>query len=203
LYYFLDGRLLSPSFLTKVSVLVILAGLVFSFYILNLRNRLTVVGYRAFAVGMIVLIVSSIGFGFYVFGSPMTQRSIKFDQERISQLNNIQYQIINYWQRKGTLPNTLTDLNDPLAYENIPADPETKQAYGYKKTGAQTFELCATFSKDTDTIKKLANSYNYESYPVIKEQNNWDHPAGEHCFARSIDADLYPITKPTDINVVR
>src|SRR3989338_7171492 len=67
---------------------------------------------------------------------------------------NMQGQVVNYWQRKGELPNSLTDLNDSIAGYVVPQDPETKQGYGYavKNVAGLSFELCATFNLPSPAV---------------------------------------------------
>ena len=100
------------------------------------------------------------------------------------------YQKINYWQQKGSLPENLESLKDPISGYSLPLDPESKAPYEYKKTGAMSFELCAEFNKEStkDSMSRMAYIE-----PVGKTPENWQHSAGRNCFSRTIDPELYPV----------
>ena len=137
-------------------------------------------------------------------GSPFTLRMKRFDERRVNDLQNIQYQIVNFYQRKGSLPNNLDELKDPIAGFNIPLDPDSNVSYGYEKvsdppTGEAglSFKLCADFSLESGTqidSKGMSRPMpiSSEAYPV---NENWRHQKGAVCFDRKIDKDLYPILK--------
>jgi hypothetical protein len=130
-------------------------------------------------------------------GSPATARSQRFDSTRISDLQNIQWQVINFYQAKGSIPESLEILKDPLSGSYIPNDPETKQPYVLTKTGPASFKLCATFAlamSDKDQAIQKGESVAYPAYPGGVDQN-WQHTAGNYCFERTIDKDLFPIRK--------
>ena len=111
-------------------------------------------------------------------------------------LQNIQWQVVNYWQQKEKLPATLAELNDPIANNIIPLDPQTKEAYEYASTGARSFKLCATFAIEggTNVLQGRTMAVPTEPVPVNgKEvQDNWQHAAGKVCFDRTIDPQRYP-----------
>lgn len=184
------GGALPTTFALKAAVLLVVAGLGFGYFFLDLRrywetNR-TNLGYAAYA--FIAIVLGSIILGFLVMGSPTTQRELRMDAERVNNLSTIQYQIVDYWQRNSKLPATLADLNDSLGYYGVPTDPETNQPYTYSVTGANTFQLCATFAQSS------AIEMNGEYYPelsMVKDASNWKHDAGNHCFTRTIDPALY------------
>ncbi len=191
LYYFLDGQLITLSFSLKVLVLLILSVLVFSFYLLDLQEKLNKKGHLIYGVIAFLVVLASIIVGFMVMGSPMTQRAIKIDSQRVSDLQNIQYQITNYWQIKQALPENLDSLKDSLLDWSLPTDPETKSDYEYTKTGLTTFKLCALFSLANNEKQNLMTS----PYPYELESENWQHEAGQTCFDRTLDPDRYPPIK--------
>ena len=120
----------------------------------------------------------------------LDERAKKFDDQRVSDLTSIQYQVVNYFQKKGTLPIALGDLNDPLASFMVPTDPLTGDTYIYQSTGQDSFMLCATFAfpsriQDSKTIM-LAPTDSFQTFT---------HDKGKVCFSRTIDTDLYPIIK--------
>jgi len=121
----------------------------------------------------------------------------RFDERRVNDLQNIQYQIVNFYQRKGELPNNLDELKDPIAGFNIPLDPDSAVPYGYEKVADLNFKLCADFSLESGAqidSKGMSRPtpINSEVFPL---NENWWHSSGRQCFDRKIDKDLYPILK--------
>ncbi|MEX1000312.1 MAG: DUF5671 domain-containing protein [Thermodesulfobacteriota bacterium] len=194
IYMFLDGRELTSGFLLKVLVLLVIACGVFAYYLRDIRGVIEKKERNAWRAISSIFIISSIILGFVVVGSPATQRAIRYDQERLSDLQATQWQLINYWQQKGELPSELSMLNDAIGGFSVPSDPETDLPYTYIQTSPTSFQLCAVFnleSPDAVGIPSLARMPYYE--PGMMRMEAWDHPAGEHCFDRTIDPDLYPI----------
>ena len=195
LYYFLDGQLLTTSFILKVISVLVVAALIFTYYLLDLRGRLGKNGNRVFTIIGLIIILASIVAGFMVIGSPMTQRAKRLDNQRLSDLQNIQWQVVNYWQQKGVLPKTLADLTDPIANFTAPVDPETKTAYEYRAKPPTQFELCATFALAGDSGLS-ERAYSVPAKPMAiggdPTLDNWQHPAGQQCFSRTIDPERYP-----------
>jgi len=128
-------------------------------------------------------------------GTPQTQRLERYDSQKISDLQNIQWQIVNYWQQKGEIPQTLEALRDPISGFMLPHDPQTGEDYGYRATGELSFELCADFNRPT---RKATAS----RVPVpVKfsgglDSDSWQHGVGSECFPRTIDPELYPVREP-------
>ena len=123
-----------------------------------------------------------------IAGSPFAERERKFDDRRLSDLQNIQYQIVSYWQQKDALPPTVDALKDEISGFVPPKDPETNSPYEYKTTGALSFELCAVFNQPTRK-EQLMNTP--RAYPMEMGVEVWNHEAGRTCFTRTIDPELY------------
>lgn len=191
LYSFLSGGEITAAFFAKVVVILVVIGSVFWYYVKVLRTQggLPEGTHKRIFFGAATAVVISIVVGFLVMGSPGTQREKRFDEYRISDLQNIQYAIANYWQAKQVLPQTLDELNDPIKGMVVPTDPKTGEAYEYSVlTAARTFELCATFSRESDERSISVR------YPTMGGET-WAHEAGHVCFTRTIDPDLYPPLK--------
>lgn len=182
---FLGGELTTRFMLKVISVFVVLA-LVFEYYLLNLRENYSY-NKKIFWTATVLIILSIIT-GFYVMGSPATQRKMRFDETKIYDLQSIQSQIINYWQQKEKIPSTLADLNDSISGFITPKDPETTSDYGYEIISATAFKLCANFNLDGEN--RLNENAPYPAGSNLKE--NWDYKKGYYCFDRSIDVELYP-----------
>lgn len=195
---FLSGEL-TTRFLLKVLVILVVAGMGFWYYLHELRGTWELQERKSKLIGGVLslVIIGSIIGGFIVIGSPMKARDVRFDNERLGHLQGLQSNILNYWQQKESFPPTLAALENPLAYVTVPMDPETGEAYGYSVTGPLTFELCATFTLPSDAANR---SIPDKSMAPVREtwgmQESWEHPAGLHCFQRTIDPELFPPYKP-------
>lgn len=145
---------------------------------------------KSFVYTIVVIVVIAIVAGFFIVGSPATERQRRFDQQRTNDLNMIQSFIIDYWTSKNfTLPQSLEQLNDETRGVIVPNDPQTDADYEYIIKGANHFELCAAFnlpSMDSPNIAKTAPSLDY--YGRLQ---NWSHDAGRVCFDRPLDKDFY------------
>ena len=192
IYYFLDGQELTAAFLLKILSVLVVTGVIFGYYMDDLKDRLTGLRRNVWRVVAAALVVGSIVAGFSVLGTPASQRMLRYDSQKVSDLQNIQWQIVNYWQQKGILPASLAELQDPISTFITPVDPQTKKLYEYKKTGTLSFDLCADFNKPTQTI---GGSMTRVAYPEStgKFNENWQHEAGRKCFSRTIDPELYPV----------
>lgn len=188
IYQFLSGEFATTFFL-KVAAVALVAGMVFGYYFYELRRD---AGKPApqrslFRYGSLAVVIISIVLGFVIVGSPTTARERQYDERRISDLQSIQWQIVNYWQSKEQLPQSLNQLNDPISGYTLPLDPETGMSYEYTATGSAAFELCATFdqqSRDTEASMVKPTSG--------VTDDSWMHDTGRTCFTRTIDPQLYP-----------
>lgn len=194
--FFLGGEVTTRFILKALSVLLV-AGVVFGYYLDDVRRETPTKLAKYFAWGTGALVLVCVVGSFFIVGSPATARLIQFDQQKISDLQTIQGQIVNYWQRKETLPSSLSDLNDPLSNYKVSNDPQTNQPYEYivKDAANLSFELCANFNKEgTDQYSQTLPKSVYN--PAGQPMDNWQHSAGRVCFERTIDKQLYPpITK--------
>ncbi len=187
IYNFLNGEL-TVRFLLKALVILAVAGAIFGYYLWDIRpwreNHLTRARLWAWSTALLVLL--SIVGGFTAVGSPFEQRRVRLDERRVSDLQQIQWQIVNYWQRKESLPERLETLHDPLSGFILPLDPESGSPYEYRQIADRSFELCATFA--TRSVEKPG-----AREPVPEgAQEVWDHDPGRKCFERTIDPELYP-----------
>tara|TARA_Y100000310_G_scaffold337917_1_gene426201 strand:- start:1565 stop:2482 length:918 start_codon:yes stop_codon:yes gene_type:complete len=187
---FLGGEI-TTRFVLKVLAVFIVVGAVFSYYLSDLRGRWEENEKRSIQIGWIagIVILGIIVAGFFVMGSPQNQRLVRFDEQRVSDLSSIQFQVTDFWQLKERLPENLDELEDPLTFFTLPTDPETSEQYKYRIVNPLTFELCAVFdteSKDED-IKRT------RLFGEI--DGNFPHGAGETCFVRTIDPERFPDIK--------
>jgi hypothetical protein len=192
LYYFLNGDL-TIRFLLKALVMFVIAGLVFYYYLHDLKQNWTTITLRVLTGLASLLVLLTIIYGFAIIGSPFKTRLMKMDQQRIYDLTNIQDQIVNYWRNKNKLPATLDDLTNNISGYKAPYDPETATPYEYKPVSALVFELCthfnlpAKFPKELELNDDFGSGVNFANQPGW----NWQHDKGRACFTRKIEPQFY------------
>lgn len=185
-YYFIDGRELTTGFLLKILVTFAVSLAVFMYYITDIRGKLTSTSRKIWAVASAIVIIGAIIAGFLIIGSPRTQQLIRYDEQRVSDLQNIDNEVRSYYQQYGSIPSTLNDVSKLNSYMTLPVDPQTKNSYVYVLVGqsAKAYQLCATFNKDS--------SAQNTAYPMYVGAPNWNHPAGHYCFNLTIPVSQYP-----------
>src|SRR6185437_4343269 len=149
---FLNGDAITTAFILKVVVVLCVAAVAFMHFIADYWGYWATYPMRARSVGIgsLVLMLLSVGAGFLILGTPQHARLIRFDQAKISDLQNIQSEVLNYYQQKQALPASLADLTNSLSYFSVPTDAQTGQSYDYHiTTPPYSFELCATFNTDS------------------------------------------------------
>jgi hypothetical protein len=149
---------------------------------------------RALPWIIVAVVVWAVAWGFVVIGSPFEQRERRFDEKRVNDLQTIQSQLVNYWQRKGSLPVNLNELEDSISGFLVPVDSQTSQAYEYSTEDKKLkFRLCATFNKAISGEESRVSLK-----PVLPRgefSDNWRHDSGRQCFDRTIDPEFYPKVK--------
>lgn len=188
LYYFLDGQELTAGFLLKVLALLVISAMLFYYFISEIRGRLTGGTRKIWRVVSGVLVFGSIILGFAVLGSPDTQRLLKADNLKMSNLTEINSYIQNFFSQNGKLPDNLNEASSLGYYPNL-IDVQTKKPYEYIKRGSLNYSLCAEFNKASG-VEVTPQAYPYGS-------SFGSHPAGRHCFEQTINPNSYisPIRK--------
>ena len=201
------GGELSLSFALKVLCVFAVTGVVFGYYLFDVRQtgkpgELS----QQLASGSSLVVAVLLVAGIFIAGTPAEQRQVRLDSQRISDLQSIQGQIVQFWTSKGKLPTSLDQLTDSISGFVAPVDPGTKLDYDYRALGTTSFELCANFAAAA-TAEDL-RSFGY--YPTTKPvqidesgdvvssdlEGSWIHGVGRSCFERTIDPELYrPQTK--------
>jgi len=192
---FLGGEFITTNFLLKILSVFVITAFVFWFYISDIRNKLTSKTNKISTITAAIIILVMIVLAFSIMGSPKTQRFLRADQQKISDLQSIQWQIVYFWQQKQVLPQNLEEMVDPISGFVVPIDPQTKEQYNYEIKGALSFELCAEFNLAQKS--NLTGESERPTEPFIKggESGVWNHEEGYQCFERTIDPELYPPTK--------
>lgn len=168
LAFLLRGELTSR-FVAKSLVVLMLSGGVFFYYFGGLRkteaaaagssrDRL-MAGLSSTAVAVMILL------GFWQSGAPHSQRELRADAQRVTQLYQLSSQVENYWKSHASqLPPSI----DPLPAPHF--DPITHSSYEYRPGAGSSYQLCAVFARkgQEDSVNSLPDP--------------WAHPAGSHCF---------------------
>ncbi len=192
-WYLLEGEI-TIRFILKVLVVLALAGTTFVYYLMSLRpggNDQLIFGirlgrwleYKAWLMVALGLI-----WAFALVGNPATQREIRLDDQRVSDLqaivNELSMQVRGPQRDNITsptllkpIPTTLQAVADAAVYQRLRIiDPETSAPYGYTVKDSDTVELCAVFAE--------ARSRDYDI--------SWDHPAGRYCYTIDLLALNFP-----------
>ncbi len=196
LYWFLSGDV-TTRFVLKVFAILLIAAVVFVYYLWNLRKEIPASHnpmMRLFVRGVVALAGVAIVAGFFVVGSPQTERMLRFDDRRVGDLQSLQYEIVNFWQTKEHLPQTLAELTDDIRGFTPPQDPENNSPYEYRVTGDKSFELCAVLSRETNKDSAAVIATKPMPMPIADPYvpDNFLHAAGRQCFTRTIDPDRFP-----------
>ncbi|MFA6269846.1 MAG: DUF5671 domain-containing protein [Candidatus Paceibacterota bacterium] len=197
LYKFLDGQDLTAAFLLKALAVLLVAGAIFAHYLQDIRDRVSAKCMKTRPIVVSVIILATIIWGFVVLGSPQTQRLIRADNQKITDLQNIQWQVISYWQMNGMLPQSQPAL-ETYCVQNYCLTGINMADYEYKKTKEMTFEICTNFNKENMMSQNQYQGMMQVTYPGkigTIENDNWNHKMGRQCFTRVID----PVTYPTQV----
>lgn len=195
---YLNGDL-SERFLLKVLVVFLVIGGAFLHFLADIWGYWDKNPRYAQSIGWAsaLLIILTIAAGMLIIGTPNQVRLYRFDDQKVSDLQNIQSQIINYWQQEGTLPPSLSSLNDSINGFTVPSDGQTGGSYSYQILGTYSFELCANFNAPTQSDSPSLNSYSQPmpagTYGADLTLSDWYHVAGQSCFTRTIDPKRYPV----------
>lgn len=184
IYTFLEGEI-TTRFVLKVLAILVVVGAGFLYYMYDLRGTWSKKEGTSKIIGLVtaLLVFGTIIAGFFIIGSPAERRLERFDAQKVSDLQSIQWQLVSYWQQKEKLPATLDELQDPISSFMVPLDPQTKGSYEYRVTGDRAFELCATFNAPLPQASAMFGDTSLGS---------WQHDEGRTCFTRTIDPDRYP-----------
>ena len=137
---------------------------------------------KVFMALAILVVVSSVSYGIYLVGTPAVQRTLKFDQRRVSDLSELSFAVDIYLDETGQLPEKLTDLQGRRTFIRSAEDPETGEPYEYQVLSEKGYELCAVFTTDSASQDR--------EFPSPFSSRVWEHSAGRVCFgleAASID----------------
>ncbi len=186
IYNFLNGEL-TERFLFKALTVLAVVGSAFTYYVYDAREYWQKEEQKSKNYGMAVaaLVVASIVVGFLHIEKPSEVREHKADSLVISHLGTIQSFVLNHYTINSTLPESLNELD---MRGSVPEAPTGRTPYTYKRTSANTFELCGEFAYES-VNGEYGYPY-YDSNSLVKNPDDWSHESGEWCFKRVVN----PIT---------
>jgi len=180
---FLEGEL-TARFILKAAAVLLVAGAAFFYYLKDaqgywLKNERQSVIYGA--VGAIV-IFTTLAVSLAYINTPQEVRERKVDQQVVSDLQDMQWRIEDYYRANDVLPESIEVLYGEFT---APSAPEGRKDYSYtidEAEGNETeYRLCGEFQHNSVGID------NGRSMPTFEKNYNWEYKAGEWCFDREID----------------
>lgn len=124
----------------------------------------------------VAAVVIAVGAGLFVLGSPAEERVRRLDERRVADLRAIVAGTNLYWTRHGRLPESLAELASEPGVRITTADPESSEAYRYRRLQDDRYEVCAIFARETP-------------FPTTSPATSvWAHGSGPQCFEFEPDA---------------
>lgn len=183
LYTFLNGEI-TTRFILKAATLLVVVGAAFYYYLQDAKGYWNSHEKLSIQIGVVtsVLVLGVVSYGYYSIDAPSVVRDISLDRKQVSDLQEIQWRIEEYYASNNQLPGSIEEVY--VRGVEVPKAPEGRGDYGYNITGESTYELCATFIAATpDTEKSMARPI-YDD-PIYYLNQNWDHSDGDYCFERT------------------
>ena len=203
---FLESYLLgtlTTRFILDALVLLVIAGGIFSYYLVAVRSTLVAPRReQAYALVSTVAVIAALAVGFIAMGSPNHQREISADGRRITNLREIEHAIRakaksdKALKRPYVLPSRLSEIEGLAPGQML--DPISRVPYEYQRIGASRYRLCATFyannNKQTSlpaiTVMKARDGrilrVTADAYPDSTPGRSWNHGTGKDCFLLSV-----------------
>jgi hypothetical protein len=129
----------------------------------------TIVAIAATVVGVSIIA------GVILVGSPAEGRLEQLDSTRVDDLQGIMRAMDSFWDREERLATSLDELAEDARTRVNTIDPDSAEPYEYQASGEDSYELCATFARQSLEPPGRASA------------DFWTHPAGRHCFALVVD----------------
>jgi cytochrome c biogenesis factor len=103
---FLSGEDITTRFMLKVAVVLLVAAGAFMHFLADLRGYWSAQPMRANSVAAAVSLVGilTIAAGFFIVGTPWQARQYRLDEQRVGDLQNLQSEILSFYQQKQALP---------------------------------------------------------------------------------------------------
>lgn len=181
-YTFLNGEI-TVRFLLKAAVILAVIGAAFYYYAADAKGYWQEREKQSLQLGGVALflVLMAAVYGYYNIDAPGAVREMRLDEQQLMDLQDMQWRIEAYYQETDSFPANLEDVYSDFP---VPQAPEGREAYSYRITGANTYELCATFAAATpESQRSIAKPI---AEPGLNLNNhNWEHGAGKKCFSRT------------------
>ena len=125
------------------------------------------------------LVLATLIAAVWVMDSPAVQRDLRLDQRRVAELSELQVLVEDWARTRGALPVSLAQIAAQPGMAPSLRDPLDGTSYGYAVLGARRYRLCAVFATDTAAMREPPS-------PQTGRPVEWAHPAGPHCFERTL-----------------
>lgn len=188
---FLEGEI-TERFILKALAVLVVVGASFYYYLLDSKGYWLKQEKKSvwFGLGATIVVVAALVFGFLHIETPTEVREQKLDDTQLSNLQDIQWHIIDYLNVNNQLPENIEETYGGLP---VPVAPEARPAYQYEKTD-KGFKLCATFVNESDpatdmgfmTKPVMIEGDTTDQTPTIINPDNWEHGKGDVCFERIV-----------------
>lgn len=172
---FLNGDF-PARFLLKVLIVLVIAGAILGFYLWDISRKQILekdaVINKVSYISSLIVVLTVFVFGFFIIDSPNLSRDKRIDLQTVSELQNADNAIRNYFNDGGRLPEKISDLDKT----NFAIQLQRGSSLEYKQTSVDTFVLCANFVRSNENDPQE----NFNT-PFEKE---WKHADGRVCFDR-------------------
>ena len=188
-FNFLQGEY-GARFLLKSLTILVIAGLVFSFYFferkkIQYKKEISSNSFILPAIVSGVLVIAAIILGFVVGGTPLEARFRNQDIQRTNNLQELSSCINSFAYDNGRLPKDLGELKSGVRYSycsSMAVDPETQKEYEYRAVSSGDFELCGEFARST-----------VNEFPNVDYYGKWQkHGKGRMCEIQTVTFNQFP-----------
>jgi hypothetical protein len=111
-------------------------------------------------------VIGAVAGGLSLLGPPSEERARRFDERRLEDLQGIERSTDLYLTRHGRLAASLDELSAEAGVNISAREPDTARSYEYRVVDPKTYELCATFQRDS----------------AERNRSFWSHGVGRRCF---------------------
>ncbi len=172
---FLNGDL-PTRFLLKVLIVLLIAGSIFGYFLWDIRRKEVLLAdssvKKAVFASALIVVVSIFIFGFFIIDSPSVSREKRIDLQVVSELQNADNAIRNYFNDSGKLPEKIADLDKTSFAFQL----QNGSTLEYQKIAEDEFVLCAVFVRSNESDPQDAMEVSFKK--------DWKHGTGRVCFER-------------------
>ncbi|MFH1393159.1 MAG: hypothetical protein ABIG73_02160, partial [Patescibacteria group bacterium] len=174
-------------FLLKALTILVIAGLIFSFYFferkkIQYKKEAPSNFFVLSAIASAILVIIAIIFGFIVGGTPLEARLRNQDIKRTSNLQELSSCVSSFAFDNNRLPVDLNEMKSGVRYSYCASnttDPETQKEYKYRVVSGNQFELCGEFARST-----------VNEFPIADYYGKWQkHDKGQICETQTVTFD--------------